>query len=165
MEATMIKCKTCSKTFYDCPSNKRKFCSIRCYRKFQKGKHNSVATEFKKGQNIGSNHSMWKGGRYASKGYIFVYKPKHPFPSKQHHILEHRFIMEKAMGRYLTRKEIVHHINEIKDDNRIENLMLLVNRVYHFWLHKKGFCDPDGIIFDGRHCSSPTVYHSLKNTT
>jgi len=66
----------------------------------------------------------WKGGRRQARGYIFVYKPEHPFCDYHGYVAEHRFVMERILGRYLLSTEIIHHINGIKNDNRIENLKL-----------------------------------------
>ncbi len=38
---------------------------------------------------------------------------------------EHRLLMEKHLGRRLNRNEVVHHINEDRRDNRLENLRVM----------------------------------------
>ena len=77
-------------------------------------------------------HPSWKGGKMVDKsGYILIFKPKHPFSNKLGYIRKHRLIAEKILGRYLTKQEVIHHINKIKDDNRPENLYLFPNGSEH----------------------------------
>ena len=85
---------------------------------------------FKKGQFSGKKHHNWKDGKYKNNGYIFILKPNHSFCNALGYVREHRLVVEKQIGRLLKPKERVHHINEIKDDNRIENLMLFKNQSY-----------------------------------
>lgn len=78
---------------------------------------------------LGKNNHKWNGGKNLRKdvGYIEVYCPDHPSAITRPYIYEHRLVMEKHIGRYLERDEVVHHINGIKTDNRIENLKLMTN--------------------------------------
>lgn len=83
--------------------------------------------------------SHWKGGKpYHSGGYILIYCPTHPYAINNRYVLEHRLVMEAHIGRILLPTEIVHHINGIRDDNRIENLMLFANIADHRRFHGRG---------------------------
>ena len=87
----------------------------------------------------GKNNPAWIGGRvYNGDGYIWVHTPGHPNPSSKNYVFEHRLIMEKHLGRYLRSEESIHHINGIKDDNRIENLMIFSNDSEHAKFEKRG---------------------------
>lgn len=90
----------------------------------------------------GEFNSNWRGGRVICEGgYIGIFKPNHPYAGIRKYVLEHRLFMEKHLGRYLKPEECVHHINGIKDDNRIENLMLFESNAEHTRFHKStGAC-------------------------
>ena len=102
-------------------------------RKFAIGRHHTLETRAKlrfinKGKWMGEKSPSWKGGRKTStNGYECI--RIHP----RFYIAIHRQNMEKTLGRSLKREEVVHHINGIKKDNRIENLALCSNQAAHKW--------------------------------
>ena len=78
----------------------------------------------------------WKGGKRTKSdtGYIEIYSPNHPNANKRNCVYEHQLIMEKHIGRYIRKGEVVHHIDGNKSNNDINNLMLLTNSD-HIKLH------------------------------
>lgn len=70
------------------------------------------------------------------KGYVLAYAPDHPHAHSDGYVMLHTIIVEQAIGRYLSNDEVVHHINHNREDNRIENLMLMTKRE-HISMHMK----------------------------
>ena len=89
---------------------------------FKKGEHRSPLTEFKKGQ------LAWNNKGKNCDGYIKV------ITIDGRRIRKHRYVMEQYLGRKLHESEIVHHRNEDRKDNRIENLEIL-SRAEHNRIH------------------------------
>jgi hypothetical protein len=74
----------------------------------------------------------WRGGKNInSKGYVEIYQ------NKKSYILEHIFIAEKALGKPLPPKAVVHHVDENKTNNFPNNLVICQNNIYHKLLHKR----------------------------
>lgn len=80
----------------------------------------------------GEKHYRWGGGKTIDAlGYVRVVCHSHPFALNSGRVLEHRLVMEAHLGRHLLPTEVVHHINGITTDNRIENLMLFSSDADH----------------------------------
>lgn len=146
------KCSTCGKEIKTSKAKNQKYCSPKCkysdknffirrmegYKEFIKNQPSYLRR--------GENSQNWKGGKsHHSRGYVAIMlSSDDPYISMahpaSHYCMEHRYVMAKSLGRCLTREEIVHHKNGIKDDNRIENLELSTWGE-HTIQHSKGYQD------------------------
>lgn len=146
------KCLVCNKYYQPKVSNS-KYCGRPCYWKMKKIRGDRVyltddarkriaeATRkrckgkpsgkkgIKRPGFSGANHPLWRGGRYIQDNYVWL-------SNNGAEISEHRYVMQKHLGRPLHSSEIVHHKNHNRLDNRIENL-IVVTRIEHARLHNR----------------------------
>lgn len=82
----------------------------------------------------------WKGGISHSAGYVKVLlQLGHPFYSMSNalgYVKRGRLVMAAHLGRPLDSKEIVHHKNQVKDDDLYENLRLFPGHAEHTSDHR-----------------------------
>lgn len=78
----------------------------------------------------GENHENWKGGLKMKRGYYYIRI------SVRKYIKRSRFVMSKFLNRPLKKKEMVHHINGVKTDDRPENLKIFTSQRKHLHEHK-----------------------------
>ena len=151
------ECSVCHKKMYLKPSRlKRVINGITCSKECA----NILKSEYMKGEKnhqyglIGDKNASFKGNETMSEfGYILEYCPYHPFPhdkyTKGTRVFQHRLVIERNYQNfdpeyfikigdsfYLKPEYSVHHINEIKNDNRLENLQI-VTKSEHTSIHNK----------------------------
>lgn len=141
-----IICKICGKEFEVINCRKTaKYCSTICANK-------SGYWTGKKRPDISNKAKVWvnerlksywfkKGGHITNTGRtrIKTFGDKNQKYNILHkngkNIKEHRYIVEQFIGKKLCEKEIIHHINGDKKDNRIENLYICSDRAEHTKIH------------------------------
>lgn len=111
-------CPQCDKLFIP-KRSKGIFCSKQC----------SCAKNSLAGAAVVKAKALYKP-KVRKDGYVRIYDKE-----TNTWVYEHRYVMEQHLGRKLTRKEVVHHINENPSDNRIENLALCASLSDHVKTH------------------------------
>lgn len=88
----------------------------------------------------GQNSPRWTGGTTrTSGGYVLMKMPNHPRAQKSGYVRRCIIVAEEKLGRSLVEGEVVHHINERRDDDRPENISVLSSQSAHVALHNAGF--------------------------
>ena len=133
-------CLGCNNIFIIKACVANKYCSRDCYKnnadidKFLRGWRKRGGKVQNRAKLRGKDNPNWKGGKNkTTQGYILRHVGTNEYK------YEHRLVMEKHLGRKLDKLEIVHHINEIRTDNRIENLELMEWGVHTAKHTRKGF--------------------------
>ena len=106
----------------------RKVCEW-CHEEFLITQHRSINRRFCNrkcmARWVAKTRKSTKGRYTTTKGYVLLYKPGHPTATKAGYIMEHRFVMEQVLGRFLQKTEIVHHLDGNKQNNQPENLVVM----------------------------------------
>ncbi len=151
-------CQTCGQSFR--PTNsalkkgKGRFCSLKCRPKqsrdrvpisciscgktFEVKRYRAEVAQFCSNQcrATGEHSNRWGGGIRHDAGYIYVANKNHP-RSVGGYVAEHILIAERALGKPLPSKAVVHHVDENPSNNCPDNLVICENNAYHRLIHAR----------------------------
>ncbi len=115
----LMKCLICKKHFEiklgRFNEGRGRFCSLKCW--YQSSKM--------------TNSPNWKGGKMICENRFYIYNPQHPNAPKRGYIHRYHLVAEKCLGRYLTKQEIIHHIDGNSLNDNPENLYLFSSHSEH----------------------------------
>lgn len=63
--------------------------------------------------------------------YLYALVPDHPNATKNGYVPMHRVVMENHLGRLLEKSQVVHHLDEDRHNNAIENLQVMDSREHN----------------------------------
>lgn len=77
-------------------------------------------------------------GKYVVErdNYLWEFCPDHPFASKWGYVPQHRLVVERKLQRFLTNEEVVHHKDENKQNNSVDNLVVMT-KAEHMAIHQR----------------------------
>lgn len=78
-----------------------------------------------------------KSGVVMLGGYREVMTPEHPLARKGKYVYEHTLVAEEKIGRFLEKGEVVHHLDENKQNNDPGNLIVFKTTGDHTRFHRK----------------------------
>lgn len=113
------------------------YCACSCGFTRPKYDNNGREHKFIEGHNNRGKKGL-KGGAHITNGYRFILNPDHHLADSKGYVTEHRLNYEKYHKCCLLSWAAIHHINENKLDNTIENLEGMTQK-QHKILHGKEF--------------------------
>ena len=123
--------KRCASTLYRkraLETGKYQFECIYCGKNFKRSRPKNSQNELHrycstKCSRQAITNKMLATPRINDKGYVMIGCREHP-SARGGRVREHRLVVEKAIGRYLDKSEIVHHIDGDRQNNELSNLMI-----------------------------------------